>query len=296
MSETQVEGAAAIQWLSRAPEADWSALIGCLVDDGRSEAAWIIKGIAPQLLDAAPEDRPSAVKSRPWSWLGSGTLLVPHERRAVLSLIEKGRPADLVALDESKRHVRRHGFDPDRLASVQDLQLLDRVLHSAAPDSTLLPTAEDRWSVYDAVMRANQQRPALPYFRAWCQVVEQAAAGRHDAVGRLHLAVLLRHAGRPRDALDVTEVLDGRDHFIPTQQRFIGMLSCTRAACMLDMFEADRDGAWLAKAEQHLKRAWAIGQTEEANAAYRRWRQLKEAWASENPPSRTPLGPRRGQA
>jgi len=291
ISEVEVKGLAVVQFLSRAHDRDWAALIGCLVDDGRCETAWVITGVARDTVTVAPDDAVSAIKSRSWSWLGAGTLLVPPDRLWVIDLIAQGRPANLVALDKAKERLRGFGFDPERLANVEDVARLDKVLGFAA-SSESVPSTDDRSAAYDIVMRAGQQKASLRIFQTWLDALELAADGHCEALGRLHLAVLLRHADRYNQALEVSAVLDGPDRFIHDNQRFIGMLACTRAACMLDVFERDRDPEWLMRAKRHLGRAWAIEQSEEGNAVYRRWRHLRDQWSDENPPDRTPLGAR----
>lgn len=274
MSETQIDGGAVIQWLTRAQPDEWSALVGCLVDDGRGVDAWTILAIAPNLLTVAPETAPGSLKTRPWTWLGSGILLVPADRAEVLALIERGRPADLVALDKAKARLRQHGFDPTRFATDDDVRHLDRIMAAWASTNSIPPEA-DRSLMYLAVEQAAQHKAAVRFFRLWCDAIEREAGGSYSLLGRLHLAVSLRRCAQPKQSLEVSAIVEEPWSRTASPQRFIGMLCNHRAAAMLDVREIDRDPAWLDKAHPFLNRAYAIAQSEEVSKTFDRWRALK---------------------
>ncbi len=290
ISEAQVKGTEVFQWLSQAEQSEWPALIGCLVDDGSSETAWIITAIGSQILDVAREGNQRATRTRPWAWIRSHIIVVPPSCRSIIALIMQIRPPYVVALDQAKQRLRDFGFDPERIASTADLERLDSVLGLSTARNAV-PSDADRWAVFQVVQRVGQGRAALRHFQSWQNAVEDGHG--YDALGRLHIALLLRHSGRLKEALEASAVLDGPSRCAPGTERFVGHLSCTRAASMLDVFESDGNVARLAEAKRHLDRAYATDQSEEVKAVYGRLRRLQELLDRENPLGRTPLGPRR---
>jgi len=274
-TETNIAGATALHWLARAAEEEWAQLLGCAIDDGTSERAWTILAVRPNAFDLVPEDTERLSQARPWAWLGGKQLLVPGNRRGLLEAIQRSRPAHEKELDEAKARLRGHRFDPDRFATTDDIRFADRVL-AAASEKRIVPRPEERSTLYELVKRCGQERPAIPLFRTWMDAVERHRAPMADVLGRLHVAVLLRHTGAFQESLEVSEVLDWPSGRLRGSQGEICALSLNRAATMLDVYEYTGKAQQLLDAEKHLKRAWAISQSDEVRATYGRWRSLNE--------------------
>lgn len=274
-TETSIAGVTALQWPARTSEEDRAQLVGCAIDDGISDRAWTISAVRPNAFDLVPEGTTGPCHARSWAWLGGKQLLVPADRRWLLDAIDRSRPAHEKELDAAKAPLRGHRFDPDRFATTDDIRLVDQVLTKAS-EKRIVPTPEERRSLYDVVKRCGQERPAIPLFRTWMEAVERHRVPMADILGRLHLAVLLRHTGALQESLQASEVLDWPSGQLRGTQGEIGALSLNRAATMLDVYEYTGTAQLLQDAEKHLKRAWASSQSDEAQATYARWRSLNE--------------------
>ncbi|MBP0465876.1 hypothetical protein J5Y09_18260 [Roseomonas sp. PWR1] len=288
IGELQLEGRTVLQWLTRASEDEWGALIDCLVDDGDREEAWLIVNVRRNLLEVTTEGTPAARVRRQWTWLSSGFVIIPEARREVVDLVERSRPPEVVAFEAAQARLRNLGFDPHRFATSDDVFLVDRVLAEAATDR-VVPRRADRFAFYEALKSCGQFRPAIPHLRAWMAAVEADQEPLVDASERLRLSVMLRHAGQPGASLDVSAVVDLPPTLLRAEDEVVAMLCTHRAAALLDLFDSTGDCDLLTDARRYLDRAWRLKKGPEASNTYQRWHRLKERCK----PARTSLGLRR---
>ena len=274
MADFDIVGEKVFEWLQNTPADKWTQLIGCGLDDGKADDPWPIQDVERDVFVlVAPGS--GTIKRLPWSTVRRGCLVVPDARRALRETNDQGRPAELVALEKVRHRVRQLGFDPDRFGSSDELRSIDRI-YSKALDKRIVPGRAETHIVYEAAMKAQQMRAAIPWFSRWLVAIEKRRHPQVDPIMRLQLSALYRHSGQLHEALEVSEVVDLPPDRFPANDHERAMLCCHRAATLMDMFEANGDDCLLPRAERHLSIAWAHEKGEEVSNTYSRYRRLLE--------------------
>ncbi len=273
MAEIDINGEDVFQWLLHAEQSQWNALVDCGLDDGVREDPLPIVAVRKDILEVRLDEPRGATATRAWAVLRQGCLVVPQVKRDLRDMIQQGLPTQVVALKNVRAWLREHGFQPDPFASDDDRLLVADILHRSETEGHL-PPARERSMVYEAVMKAGQHKPAVSFFTRWLQLIEDQKYPEHDALGRLLLAVLLRHAKQPERSLDVSNVIDRAGPYLRASDHEMSMLCCHRAAAMLDLYEKTLDRALLPEARRYLNRGWAIRKGQELFLAYQRWHKL----------------------
>lgn len=276
MAEIDINGEDVFQWLMHAEPGQWSALVGCGLDDGVCDAPMPIVAVRKDVLEVRSPGSHEATAKRAWAVLRKGCLVVPDEKHGLREVIQQGLPMHVVALKNVRGWLAKRGFQPDLFASDDDRVLVADILDRSETEG-VLPPAPERSTVYEAVMKAGQQRPALRYFSHWLHLIEEQKHPEYDALGRLLLAVLLRHAKEPERSLDVSSIIDRPGPLLRATDHEMSMLCCHRAAAMLDLFQKTGNRGLLPEARRFLNRGWAIQKSEELSNTYQRWHKLAEA-------------------
>ncbi len=282
MADFDIVGERVFEWLNHVAADEWAQLIGCGLDDGLVDEPWVIREVQRDAFEVVAQDGKTA-KRLPWSVVRKGCLVVPGDRGSVRTTIENGRPAELIELQQVRQRVRQLGFDPARFGSQDDLRTVDRIVSGSQNDGSI-PDRAERYIVYEAVVKAQQLRPAIPVFGRWLTSIEKRRHPEVDPIARLQLSTLYRHSGQLNEALEVSDVVDLPARRFPATARERSMLCCHRAATMLDLFEINGDARLLEGARRHLSTAWDNDKGEEVSNTYSRYRRLQErAEAGEDP-------------
>lgn len=248
-------------------------LVGCVLDDQRSEEGWRITGIRE---DGVLEcQQPSGVVIQ----------VSPPQLPRFLVVDDRPQPQLRRALDarlpEQERRARRIASDLAlrglAAASAEDAEVLAEVLE--AVDNNKVPSFEDQQKFHEACKRAAATRE-VPKRRAALAAGARVFAKIEQLIGltpsvRIKLAFFLRHAGETRKALEATEFIEDPGVTRWVSQETLSILATERAACLADLYEQECDEAALHRADYWARRAFAMSAgAEEAAAVLRRVRAL----------------------
>jgi len=268
--EEEVAVGDVLTWLSRTDEARARlVVIGCALDNGVDDEPLRIKDLDFEhravvlangrraalrglpdaiLLDARPGAPLAAAVESCWS---------PEERRS----------------REVDKKLRTAKIDPARLRSPEDRERVLAFLNAVHAGDA--PSASRTRAFYDALSFGND--PGLA--RVGARALDDMAGTISKTGGRppdsLHWqrASLLRAANKLEEAVAASEIL------VTTGVRDEGarrILATTRAAALLDLFEARRAPDLLARAWESAGIAFAIDQNDEkVQAVYRRYHSLR---------------------
>lgn len=252
--ERTVSGPDVVVWVSRVGASTAAPLlVGCELDDGINEETFSIVAFDAAVSAVTLED---GRRVR----LASFKDCVVLDRRAdhpLVAAVEASRtPEDL----RDRAELARAGIRADRLGSTEARGAVLAALR--AEEDGALPDYGGRHAFYLAMSAAGDaglMRVAEPVFDrlAW----RFAAAGR-EVPGDLYWrrAALLRSLGRWQEAVAVSEVLH-QGVVKGSVDRML--LATTRAAALLDLYEATGAVRWLSLAERACGVAKAIAPGDE---------------------------------
>jgi len=158
------------------------------------------------------------------------------------------------------------GLDATRFASTDARTAVLSL--AAALDHGAIPDAPARQAAYDALKCTEQQtqRMGAQMFK---RLATQCAANRQPVPDDIHwrVACLLRYAGALRDAIAASNVLNGPEIRDRGARK---ILATTRAASLLDLWEATHEAMHVRDADAAFRLAWGIDRHDEELQALRR--------------------------
>ena len=132
-----------------------------------------------------------------------------------------------------------------------------------------LPSPHQRSQIYKLAVTSEKHLSWwLKYFSKWLRKVEESK--EPEARGRMHLAVLSRYSGNFKQAIEVSNVVEFQRQFFPCSDELLSVLCTTRAATFVDIFEYHFDPELLKAARLTANKAYALTQSKETSAVYRR--------------------------
>ncbi|MCX7684750.1 MAG: hypothetical protein N2Z67_05670 [Acetobacteraceae bacterium] len=249
-------------------------LVGCVLDDQRSEEGWPITGIGEDgsLACLSPSGEPRRV---PLARL-SGFLVVDDRRPPRLRrTLEARLPVWEKDARRRRAALERSGLVP---SSAEDARILAEVL--AAVSRGEIPTFDEEQRFYEACKRAaatpdrTRRRKALQAGVRVFRAIERLGQRRDPGV-RVKLAFCLRHAGETRAALEATAFIEDARACRRVSPETLAVLATERAAALADLYESEQDGSVLSRADYWARRALALSRgCEEARLAWCRIRSL----------------------
>ncbi|MGC6472617.1 MAG: hypothetical protein ACON4W_07060 [Parvibaculales bacterium] len=130
------------------------------------------------------------------------------------------------------------------------------------------PNTADRTKFFLIIKKSEDLHWASKVFADWLGKIEQN--NYRDPVGRLHLSYTLRHSGRLKEAIKVSNVVEFSYEQFQCPKNIMAILATIRAAVFLDIFELHRDPQLLFYARKTINKSWAINKSDEASQVYNR--------------------------
>ncbi len=260
MAEKTAGMGTVLAWLSRVgPEAGRRLLIGCALDDGKSDNALPIVG-----LEWGAEAAPLALLlegggRKLFRQVAGGAVVDARPGTPLIAAIAAARtPAELAERAE-RRELVQAGVNPDRLGGTEDRRAVLALCRCLAIRS--LPPPEVRRTAYLALRAGGQLENA----RTGARLFGEALALCRDAGMAVpddyhwRLATLLRQAGELREAVAASDVLGSDTVGDPRARR---LLATTRTAALLELWRRTRDSELVRQADQAFRIAWALGRND----------------------------------
>jgi hypothetical protein len=253
----QVEGREVARFIEEAGAAKARAiLVGCVLDDQKSEDGWPIVGIGE---DGTLQCQRASGEATcvPLAQLPRFLVADDRPRTQLRQTLEAHLP-------EQERHARhlasalaRRGLTP---ASAEDAQLLALVLE--AVDRGQVPPFELQQQFYEACKRAAETqdlRARGQTLRAAARVFEkiEQLIRRLEPSIRIKLAFFLRHAGETRAAIAATEFMEDTGASLWVGDETLAILATERAAAFADLYEQKHDEKALRRADYWGRLAFA---------------------------------------
>lgn len=269
--ETETPVTEVLRWLAKGAPADArELLVGCSLDDGDSEDVTPIVGF--------DVDR-TVVELRggrrvPLAAVRNGVIVETRLGAPLASAVASAITPQERQEREESAELGRAGIVAEKLASPADRRAALTLLRSI--ERSELPDRQKRDGFYIAVRAGDDPGLARVGARVFRLLLSRfAAAGRIPDDLHWRLARCLRSSGQLREAVAVSEVLHTGSVKEPEARKF---LATTRAAALLDLYEATHDTSLFALAERVAKVAYALGPAdEEIKSVYRRLDALRAA-------------------
>ncbi len=256
-------------WLSRVGDDEArQLLVGCSLDDGSSDEAVPIVALDAErkavTLDGGRRLLLAGARD--------GAVIDPRpDAPLVRAVAAQWTPAERTER-EQRAELAQAGIDADRLASGEDRRAVLAFLRMIAEGE--LPGPEERRRFYLALSASGEPGLARVGARILEQLAEQFAATGSvpdDLYWRqtwfLRASSQLREAVAASDALHLGQV---------KEQGSRKLLATTRAAALLDLFDATGEAKWLALADRAARVAYAIAPNdEEVKVVYRRFQTVR---------------------
>jgi hypothetical protein len=255
-------------WLSRVGADEGHLLAGCALDDGTSDEAVPIVALDAERKAVTLEGGRRLLLAG----VRHGEIIDPRPDAPLVSAIAaQWTPAERLEREE-RAELAHAGIDADRLASAEDRRAVLAFLRMMAAGE--LPGAEERHRFYLALSATGEPGLARIGARMLAELAERFAAGGSvpdDLYWRR--AWFLRAARQLREAVSVSDALHMGQ---VKEQDARKLLATTRAAVLLDLFDATGEVKWLALADRAARVAYAIAPAdEEVKAVYRRFQAVR---------------------
>ena len=269
LDEASVPVRDVLVWLSRVgAEEGQRLLVGCALDDGTSDEAVPIVALDAERKAVTLEGGRRLLLAG----ARDGEIVDPRPEAPLVSAIAaKWTPAERAERQE-RAELAHAGIDADRLASGEDRRVVLAFLRMMAAGE--LPGSDERHRFYLALSATGESGLARIGARVLAELAEQfAAAGGVPDDLYWRRTWFLRAAGQLREAVSVSDAL----HLGQVKdQGARKLLATTRAAVLLDLFDATGEVKWLALADRAVRVAYAIAPAdEEVKAVYRRFQAVR---------------------
>jgi hypothetical protein len=256
-------------WLSRVgADEGQRLLVGCALDDGTSEDAVPIVALDAERKGVTLEGGRRLLLAG----VRDGEIIDPRPDAPLIDAIAaQWTPAERLERQE-RAELAHAGIDADRLASGEDRRAALAFLRMIAAGE--LPGSEERNRFYLALSATGEAGLARIGARVLAQLAERfAAAGGIPDDLYWRRAWFLRVAGQLREAVAVSDALHMGQ---VKEQGARKLLATTRAAVLLDLFDATGEVKWLALADRAARVAYALApEEEEVKAVYRRFQAVR---------------------
>jgi hypothetical protein len=256
-------------WLSRVDADDARRLlVGCALDDGVSDEAVPIVELDVERKAVTLEGgrRLLLVGVR------DGAIVDPRPDAPLARSIEEQWNAAERLERQQRAELARAGINADLLASAADQRTVLAFLRLMAAGE--LPGAEERQRFYLALSAAGDAALTRTGARVFAELAErsEAAGGVPDDL-YWRRTWFLRASSQLREAVAVSDALHmGK----VKEQGARKLLATTRAAALLDLFEATGEVKWVALADRAIRVANAIApEDDEVKAVYRRLQSVR---------------------
>jgi hypothetical protein len=261
-SEASLPIADLLRWVTRADAETLRALvIGCSLDDGTSDDLAPIADVfvAERVLVLADGRRV------PLRTVTAGVVVDHRPGSPLLAAYAASRTPVEHREAAERAALRRHGVNPDRLASEQDRHAVLTLLRSQENAANISEPAVEAF--YEAMKRSSDiglYRRAAAALRA----LADACTGRGvraPVTLPWRLAWFLNRAGQFEGAIAVSETAEARG--MPGMNQ--AYMAAIRASALISLGRMRRDAALLDKAEHAIRIALAAGSEREvANTLY----------------------------
>jgi hypothetical protein len=257
-------------WLSRAgADEARQLLVGCALDDGASDEAVPIVELDVERKAVTLEGGRRLLLSG----VRDGAILDPRPDAPLLRSVETQWSAAERQERQQRAELARAGIDADLLASPADLRAVLAFLRMMTARE--LPGAEERHRFYLALSAAGDAALARTGARVLAELAERFATAGGGVPDDLYWRQtwFLRTSSQLREAAAVSEALHlGK----VKEQGARKLLATTRAAALLDLFEATGEVKWVALADRAIRVANAIAPEEdEVKVVYRRLQSVR---------------------
>lgn len=223
--------------------------------------------------------------------LGSGYVLETGEASRIEPIIARSKPDHIVAAERARIRLAGAGIRGELLSNDDATGLA----HALGADPRNCPSDFNaRALIADVLIQNDLHQAYITLAAHWDDgLAQQGLPLPVDVL--IQLATAHRAAGNLDTAMRCTDiaVMPGAKETIPARQ--LSILFTQRAALHLDQYLTDKDPVRLASARKCAARSFAIDQSEECSAVYRRLEKLEKAMNEGSTGSHRPLEGSKGR-
>lgn len=148
------------------------------------------------------------------------------------------------------------------------LSSADKIFLARTCDEKAVPLERDLFNFFAALKKLDSFHWVLPYYSKWIAAAEKG--NTFHAALRMQFTYLLRHSGRFKEAISVSNVVEFERFRFPCSPSLLAVLCTIRAAVFLDIYELHRDKELLRVSRITLNKSWANKKSPEASLVYKR--------------------------
>jgi hypothetical protein len=265
-----IRGLDVARWLpTTTKDGSYHLLIGYLFDDGVSDEDWHVQSVATDASSIVCGNG-SEQKAIPIRRISSGDFLGADQE--LVDAVQASAPSFIRETDQLLDSLKALGVPNPGTRETDDLRALVVIAEDHRAER-LPKSSQDRWSRYQLIKRLDLHRLGALICQKWLEYLEPKS-GPFDPDLRIQAAYFLRHSGRTKEAIVVTNVLYQPRNLFPADDGQISVLSTMRSSSLLDLFEIDQDPARLIEAKKFLDRAWATKSSNIVSSVYQRYHKL----------------------